>query len=295
MSRKWLTTFLFSFLLISALPVSQALAQEGGLRDEQPPIPVSEIIQKFAAKEARFRLARANYVYRQEVKVQDLDSRDRVLGEYHVISDILFESPGRRTEKIVYAPQSTLRGIQITPQDLEDIRSIQPFVLTTDDLDLYDVNYIGKEQIDEIDNYVFEVSPRVIEEGERYFEGKIWVDDLDLQIVKTFGKAVPDIIKDGQENLFPRFETYREQIDGVFWFPTYTRAVDTLNFSSGSKRIRQIVKYENYKQFGSDVQLTFGDEVEGEDPETDEESESEDPNKPKGPDSKKKPKGPGPG
>ena len=295
MSRKWLTTFLFSFLLISALPVSQALAQEGGLRDEQPPIPVSEIIQKFAAKEARFRLARANYVYRQEVKVQELDSRDRVLGEYHVISDILFESPGRRTEKIVYAPQSTLRGIQITPQDLEDIRSIQPFVLTTDDLDLYDVNYIGKEQIDEIDNYVFEVSPRVIEEGERYFEGKIWVDDLDLQIVKTFGKAVPDIIKDGQENLFPRFETYREQIDGVFWFPTYTRAVDTLNFSSGSKRIRQIIKYENYKQFGSDVQLTFGDEVEGENPETDEESESEDPNKPKGPDSKKKPKGPGPG
>ena len=295
MSRKWLTTFLFSFLLISVVPVSQALAQEGGLRDEQPPIPVSEIIQKFAAKEAQFRLARANYVYRQDVKVQELDSRNRVLGEYHVISDILFESPGRRTEKIVYAPQSTLRGIQITPQDLEDIRSIQPFVLTTDDLDLYDVNYLGKEQIDEIDNYVFEVSPKVIEEGERYFEGKIWVDDLDLQIVKTFGKAVPDIIKGGQENLFPRFETYREQIDGVFWFPTYTRAVDTLNFSSGSKRIRQVIKYEDYKQFGADVQLSFGDEVEGEDPETDEESESEDPDKPKEPGTKKKPKGPGPG
>ena len=295
MSRKWLTPFLFSLLLISAVPVSQALAQEGGLRDEQPPIPVSEIIQKFAAKEAQFRLARAYYVYRQDVKVQELDSRNRVLGEYHVISDILFESPGRRTEKIVYAPQSTLQGIQITPQDLEDIRSIQPFVLTTDELELYNVNYLGKEQIDEIDNYVFEVSPKGIEEGERYFEGKIWVDDLDLQIVKTFGKAVPDIIKGGQENLFPRFETYREQIDGVFWFPTYTRAVDTLHFSSGSKRIRQIIKYENYKQFGADVQLSFGDEVEGEDPEADEESESEDPNKPKGPDSKKKPKGPGPG
>ena len=295
MARKWLTTFLFSFLLISVVPVSQALAQEGGLRDEQPPIPVSEIIQKFAAKEAQFRLARANYVYRQDLKVQELDSRNRVLGEYHVISNILFESPGRRTEKIVYAPQSTLRGIQITPQDLEDIRSIQPFVLTTDDLDLYDVNYLGKEQIDEIDNYVFEVSPKVIEEGERYFEGKIWVDDIDLQIVKTFGKAVPDIIKDGQENLFPRFETYREQIDGVFWFPTYTRAVDTLNFSSGSKRIRQIIKYEDYKQFGADVELTFGDEVDKAEPEADEESESEDPNKPKGPGTKKKPKGPGPG
>jgi hypothetical protein len=295
MSRKWLTTFLFSFLLISAVAVSEALAQEGGLRDEQPPIPVSEIIQKFAAKEAQFRLARGNYVYRQDVKVQELDSRNRVLGEYHVISDILFESPGRRTEKIVYAPQSTLRGIQITPQDLEDIRSIQPFVLTTDDLHLYNVTYLGKELIDEIDNYVFEVSPKVIEEGERYFEGKIWVDDIDLQIVKTFGKAVPDIIKDGQENLFPRFETYREQIDGVFWFPTYTRAVDTLNFSSGSKRIRQVIKYEDYKQFGADVQLTFGDEVDEEDPETDEESPSEDPNKPTEPGAAKKKKGPGTG
>ena len=137
---------------------------------------------------------------------------------------------------------------------------------------------------------MFEVSPKVIEEGERYFEGKIWVDDIDLQIVKTFGKAVPDIIKDGQENLFPRFETYREQIDGVFWFPTYTRAVDTLNFSSGSKRIRQIIKYEDYKQFGADVELTFGDEVDKAEPEADEESESEDPNKPKGPGTKKKPK-----
>ena len=296
MFLRWLTTFLFSFFLISSLLVSQALAQEGGLRDEQPPIPVSQIIQNFAAKEAQFRLARANYVYRQDLKVQELDSRNRVLGEYHVISNILFESPGRRTEKIVYAPQSTLKGIQITPQDLEDIRSIQPFVLTTDDLHLYNVKYLGKEQIDEIDNYVFEVSPRVIEEGERYFEGKIWVDDIDLQIVKTFGKAVPDIVKDGQENLFPRFETYREQIDGVFWFPTYTRAVDTLNFSTGSKRIRQVIKYEEYKQFGSDVQLTFGDEVDEEDPETDKESESEDQEKSKGPGGKKKkPKGPGSG
>jgi hypothetical protein len=285
--QKSIGTFLFSVLLVSVPSVGGAMAQEGGLRDEQPPIPVSEIIQKFAARESEFRLARNNYVYRQDVKVQELDGNDRVRGEYHMVSDIGFEPGGRRTEKVVFAPQSTLQGIQLTPQDLEDIRSIQPFVLTDEDLHLYDVKYVGKELIDEIDNYVFEVGPKNMEKGERYFEGKIWVDDQDLQIVKTFGKAVPDIIDKGQENLFPRFETYREQIDGYYWFPTYTRAVDTLNFSSGSQKIRQVIKYENYKQFGADVNLTFGDAVGGESEEEDKETEEKDDKAPK------KKKGPG--
>jgi hypothetical protein len=282
--RKSFTSFVFSFLLVSIPMVPAAVAQERGLRDEQPPIPVSEIIQKFAAREADFKLARNNYVYRQDVKIQELDAGDRVRGEYHMISDIGFEPGGRRTETVVYAPQSTLRGIQLTPQDFENIRSIQPFVLSTEDLHLYKVEYVGKELIDEIDNYVFEVGPKKMEKGERYFEGRIWVDDQDLQIVKTYGKAVPDIIDKGQENLFPRFETYREQIDGVYWFPTYTRAVDTLNFSSGAQKVRQVIKYENYKQFGADVNLTFGDAVGDESAEEEkEEEDSKDPKKKKGP------------
>ena len=265
MFNKWSTSFLFSLLLVSLTLPLEAVAQEGGLRDEQPPVPVEEIIEQFAAKESEFRIARGNYTYRQDVKVQELSPVDRVIGEYHMISDILFEPGGRdRTEKVVYAPLNTLEGIVLTPQDLDDIRDIQPFVLTTEDLVLYDVEYLGKELIDEIDTYVFQVGPKVIEEDERYFEGQIWVDDLDLQIVKTFGKAVPDIVDGDQENLFPRFETYREQIDD-YWFPTYTRAVDTLNFSNGPKKIRQIIKYENYKRFLADVSLTFGDAVEDED------------------------------
>ena len=264
MFNKWSTSFLFSLLLVSLTLPAEARRQEGGLRDEQPPVSVEEIIEKFAAKESEFRLARGNYTYRQDVKVQELTAVDRVIGEYHMISDILFEPGGRdRTEKVVYAPLNTLEGIVLTPQDLDDIRDIQPFVLTTEDLVLYDVEYLGKELIDEIDTYVFQVGPKVLEKDERYFEGQIWVDDLDLQIVKTFGKAVPDIVDGDQENLFPRFETYREQIDD-YWFPTYTRAVDTLNFSSGPKKIRQIIRYENYKRFHADVSLTFGDEVEDE-------------------------------
>jgi len=249
------------------LAFSAAFAQSessSNLRKEQPPIPVEEIIKKFSEREKEFKVARANYVYRQDVKVQELNANDRVMGEYQLVSDILFDDKGRRTEKVVRAPQNTLQGIQLTPQDLQDIREIQPFVLTTDDINKYKLTYAGKEKIDEIDSYVFDVEPKVIEKGQRYFQGKIWVDDTDMQIVKTYGKAVPDIRgKDGEENLFPRFETYREQID-EYWFPTYTRAVDTLEFSSGAKRIRQVIKYENYKKFAADVKFTFGDAVEGE-------------------------------
>lgn len=234
----------------------------GQLRDEQPPVPVEEIIQRFSQKERDFRIARGNYTYRQEVSVQELNANDRVLGEYRVTSDITFDSTGRRTEKIVFAPANTLKGIQLTPQDLQDIREIQPFVLTSDEISKYTLKYTGKEKIDEIDCYVFDVGPKTLEKGQRYFQGQIWVDDQDLQIVKTYGKAVPDIKEKGQENLFPRFETYREQID-QYWFPTYTKAVDTLQFSSGAKRIRQIIKYDKYKKFEADVKLTFGDAVEG--------------------------------
>src|SRR5215510_14619076 len=233
------------------------------LRNEQPPISVDEIIRKFAEKEKEFRAARANYVYRQDIRVQTLNANDRVTGEWHQTWEVTFDSSGKRVEKVVSAPPSTLQDISLTAEDLQDFREIQPFVLTIDDIGKYDIKYLGKEMIDEIDCFVFDVGPKTMEKGQRYFQGQIWVDDKDLQIVKTYGKPVPDIRSKNNENLFPRFETYREQIDGKYWFPTYTRAVDTLQFSSGAQRIRQIIKYDNYKKFQADVKLTFGDAVEG--------------------------------
>ena len=44
------------------------------------------------------------------------------------------------------------------------------------------------------------------------------MDDRDLQIVKTYGKGV-GLLKKNEDNQFPKFETYREQIDGKYWFP----------------------------------------------------------------------------
>lgn len=218
-----------------------------------------EIIQKFAAKEAEFRKARESYTYRQSVKMEELDSDGRVGGKWEITSDIIFGPNKQRIEKVVYAPLVTLKNIGLTPQDEQDLRSVQPFVLTTDDIGKYDITYQGKQNADEIPCYLFSVRPKKMVKGERYFEGQIWVDDRDLQIVKTFGKGVG--LVDAKTNQFPKFETYRQQIDGKYWFPVYTHADDVLVFPGMSQRIRMVVKYQDYKRFGTETSITFGDEV----------------------------------
>jgi hypothetical protein len=138
---------------------------------------------------------------------------------------------------------------------MEDLRSVQPFVLTTGQLPKSFIRYLGRQTLDEISCYVFAVKPKKLEGTQRYFEGEVWVDDQDLQIVKSYGRGI-GIAKNQQ---FPKFETYREQIDGKYWFPTYTIANDTLHFKDNDVRVRQTVKYEDYKRFKADSTITFGD------------------------------------
>jgi hypothetical protein len=159
----------------------------------------------------------------------------------------------------VFAPQSSLQRILMTEQDIDDIENRLPFVLTSDEINQYSILYAGQQQEDDLHCYVFDIAPKQIEGKKRYFQGRIWVDDKDFQIVKTYGKTVPDIRKKkDNENLFPKFTTYREQVvDGPYWFPVYTRADDTLHFSTGDVKIREIVKYTNYKKFGANVKITY--------------------------------------
>src|SRR5665213_2730193 len=219
-----------------------------------------EIIRKFAAKEAEFRQARENYTYRQAVKMEELDPDGNVQGKWEITSDIIFGPNKQRIEKVVYAPMITLRNLVLSPQDEQDLRSVQPFVLTTDEIGKYSINYLGKQNADEIPCYLFSVKPIKMLKGERYFEGQIWVDDRDFQIVKTYGKGV-GLLKKNEDNQFPKFETYRQQVDGKYWFPVYTHADDVLHFRDMSQRIRMVVKYQDYKRFGAETSVTFGDEV----------------------------------
>src|SRR5580700_1612905 len=191
---------------------------------------IDEIIKKFAAHEAEFAKARENYVYRQTARIQELDDSGNTTGRWEMVSDIIFNSDGKRTEHVVRSPVPNLHQLILTPEDMEDLKSVQPFVLTTDQLSKYQIRYLGRQKVDEIGCYVFAVKPIKYEGKQRYFQGEVWVDDRDLQIVKSYGRGV------GTENKrqqFPKFETYREQVDGKFWFPTYTIANDTLHFKDG--------------------------------------------------------------
>ncbi|PYX79216.1 MAG: hypothetical protein DMG70_28675 [Acidobacteria bacterium] len=254
-SRSRFTVLFLSVVTALCLP-QFCRSQEGPLDKSQPKgTTPEEIIRRFAAKEKEFKEAREQYTYRQDVRVETPDDN----GEYHEVFDVVFDDKGKRLENVVFAPQSTLAQIAMSPEDIDDIRHRLPFVLTAEEIPEYDILYVGQQQEDELHCYVFDIAPKRIEGKKRYFQGRIWVDDQDFQIVKTYGKSVPDIRKGkkGQENLFPKFTTWRQQIDNRYWFPTYTKADDTLHFSMGDVRIVEIVKYENYRRFGSKTTITY--------------------------------------
>jgi hypothetical protein len=229
---------------------------------EPPSMAVDDIIKKFSDKESEFKRERANYTYTQTFSIQTIDEdSNRPDGEYRMTSDIVFTPDGKRFEKVTYAPAPTLQRIMLSEQDLDDLRNIQPFVLNSDDLPKYNVKYVGRQQVDDLATYVFDVGPKVMEKNQRYFQGRVWVDDKDMQIVMTDGKAVPDIITKNNENVFPRFRTYRQNIEHGYWFPVFTQADDYLHFRTGPVHIRMTVKYSNYKRNGSTVKMGAATEV----------------------------------
>ena len=239
-------------------------AGTGATPDLPDPSPdrIQQIIQAFAAKEGLFKQARDNYTFHQSNKVEELDPDGNTVGMYQQDWDILYDDKGQRIEHVTYAPTDTLKGVIITQDDLETFRSIQPFVLTSEELPQYEVKYLGHAKVDEITAYVFSVRPREIKKGRLYFQGVAWVDDQDLQIVKTEGKIVPERRTKQNESLFPRFTTYREQIDGKFWFPTFTMADDTIYFATGGVHLKEVVRYSEYKQFKSKVRILSSAPVE---------------------------------
>jgi hypothetical protein len=251
---------------------TQADTSSGSTRGEGPidPTPpqgvsVDQIIQKFAAKESEFRQAWDQYAFRQDVKVQTLDG-DTVDGEYREVTDVTFTDAGKRIENVQFAPQSTLQRLSMDREDFEDIRHRYPFVMSTEELPQYQVLYVGKQKVDELDTYVFDIAPKTIEKNKRYVQGRLWVDQQDLQIVKTHLKPVYQMTKELQGHQFPAFTTYREQIDGTYWFPTYVKADEELHFPGGrgappqDVHIRIIVKYTDYKRFGAKSRIIFNGE-----------------------------------
>src|SRR5438105_8476875 len=222
---------------------------------------VDAIIAKFSAKETQFRQALNSYAFKRDALVQEIGMGGQVVGEYHRVSDFTFDDKGNRFEKINYFPMPSFTSV--TQEDLEDLGGVNPFALEGGKINQYNFKYAGKERIDELDLYIFDVAPKVTPDPkktkERLFIGRIWVDDRDLQIVKSRGKGVPET----KINKFPNVETYREQIDGRYWFPTYSYADDQLVFGDGSvTHIRLRVKYTDFVKGHASVIIK---DVEGDD------------------------------
>jgi hypothetical protein len=220
------------------------------------PVDVEAIIRRFTQKETEFRKALNNYEFKRDAVIQTIAWGGQVSGEYHRTSRFVFDDSGKRYEKILFFPMPTISDIQITPQDIEDLGGVQAFALEASKINDYDFAYAGKEKIDEIDTYVFDVTPKILSDKSRlealkrenqeggYFQGRIWVDDQDYQIVKARGKSVPEF-----KQRFPTFETYREQIDGKYWFPTYTYADDSLTFKGGQiVHFRMRIRFTDFER-----------------------------------------------
>lgn len=218
-------------------------------------VDVERIIRAFTNKETQFRQALNDYGFKRDAVVQTIGQGGQITGEYHRVSSFVFDDRGNRYEKIGFFPVSTLTGVEITTEDIEDLGGVQPFALEAEKLDKYNFAYVGKDKIDDLNLYVFDVTPKISlntrNVKERYFQGRVWVDDQDLQIVKVRGKGVPE-----GDQRFPTFETYREQIDGKYWFPTYTYADDSLVFKNGDVvHLRMKVRYTDFQRFRGSVKI----------------------------------------
>jgi hypothetical protein len=211
-----------------------------------------EIIKAFTAKESQFFEAWNQYYYRQIATVKVLSDDGVPSNEaMTLVFEVVFLDNGTRDVKLVQR-KGYLRSVLWTAEDQDVITNYQPFALTVKELPLYDLKYLGKEKIDELNTHVFSVNPRTVTAGKRFFKGKIWVDDTDLQIVRTIGQVVPQ--KDSVQ--FPEFETLRQLVDKKYWFPVWSHADSVLNYKvpiPRSLRVEETITYEGFKLFTSSV------------------------------------------
>lgn len=261
-------SILFALVLASSslLHADQASDNGFGRLDPAPPdgLTVDQIVQRFGERESEFARARDNYTFRQTVKVDTIDDdTGKIDGEYQQVTDIMFNAEGKREERVIFAPQNTLQRVMMSPTDFDEIEHRLPFILTTEDLPKYDVTYVGRQKVDDLDTYVFDAAPKRIEKNQHYFQGRVWVDQRDLQIVLINGKTVPQDTRRGHEDLQPPFTTYYEQVDGKYWFPVYTKAEGVLHFDaqngamSEDVHMRNIVRYTDYKQYRATARIIY--------------------------------------
>ena len=257
--------FPFAACLFLALPVRAQSSPQGPLTplpehnvrrvttevtpDAPLALPEAEVIQRFSAKEDANLAARPHYGYRKTLRIQEFGPDGKPSGELLRVTEVGPGTDGRLSVRAIEKPQSTLQHIYLAPEDLAALDRVPAYPLTTSQLAKYDLKYLGKEQVDEINCYIFQVKPKVVERMRAYFDGVVWVDAKYLDIVKTYGKWVTDLGEQrAMEPLpFTLFETYRENVDGKYWLPNYSRSDDTLHIKEGDFPMRITIKWTEFK------------------------------------------------
>ena len=257
MKRSFFFLFIALFLSLGA-SFGQTVSSA---RADISPAEVERIVKKFTENEADFRAALSNYVFNRYATLHIIGLGGQISGTFRRDSFMTFNREGVRFEKILFAPIATTPPGFVSPEDLEDLGGVTPFALEPSAVSQYNFSYVGKEHIDELDLYVFDVTPKVIPDPkkskQRLFTGRIWIDVDDLMIVKSKGKAVPE----SKQSKFPVVETTREQVDGKYWFPSDARSDDELVFDDGQViKIRLRVRYADYKLGRSEVRILDQDE-----------------------------------
>lgn len=245
----------FTFaLLVLCLASFSGFAQSNIVKNDLSQTEIDNIIKKMTENEEALRISLSNYVFNRKYVVQTIGLGGQVTGTYRRDSFITFTDDGKRYEKITYSPMPTTYHAFVTIEDETDIGGVNSFALMPSQINLYNFTYLGKERIDELNLHVFDVAPKVMPDPKksdlRLFQGRIWIDDRDLMLVKSKGKGVPEgKDKKGLDQRFPTVEIWRENVDGIHWFPSYASSDDELVFSSGNvQKIKLRVKFSDYKK-----------------------------------------------
>ena len=230
-----------------------ALVSAIGYSADPPP----GLARRAADRETASEAVRAQYLYQQKVLIEEIGSKGGKAGEFRETREVMYSDKRERFEKVTGKAVSTLVRLILTEEDFRDLREIQPLLLTRERLWLYSTVFRGEETVQDTPCWVLEVKPRQILDGQRLFQGLLWIAQSDYSVVQSEGQAVPEILGTKKENLFPRFRTVRRRLPDGYWFPVLTVADDTLPFRNGPLRLRMRVEYTNYQKFGSGSVIRF--------------------------------------
>lgn len=207
-----------------------------------------EILKKAGENGKDLLAALRHYTYYAELTLETINQADIITGKYYRFSAVSYDKEGKRQEKLFEQKSSLPEDAYIGSNSANNLVRVYHFMVTPETLAQYEFNYIGREQVDELNTYVFDVKPKIQlpdprKSSDRYLKGRVWIDDRDLQVVKVAGNAVPE----QNDHRTPHFETYFQNYD-QYWFPSYTSADDQVRVNSRLARVIVKARFTGYKK-----------------------------------------------